>query len=392
MGGSFCRRFIVLTSGVCFGLSGASLPCRAQQASAQSPYTIPVTVRRVVLDVVVHDAQGNPVQSLKKKDFAVFEEGKHQEIRSFEEYDFKPPASFVAPKIPPLPPDTYVNAATQPEQGPLYVIVYDAVHMEFDTEDAEDQGDQIQARKQLAAFLATKPAGTRFALFLLSNDFRLLEGFTTDPNKLLEAFDEHRKEGHIPWKFVMGPNSGRYDTALPFVVMRFLGHYLEGLPGRKNLIWLSSHFPVAVPMFAMQAQVVGNVMAPSSASNLQAQGFDGSAPTTMGEAWDFKIMKQAIDALNAAQVSVYPVNVAGLKLSAAQGGIDTVADNIAQATGGRAYYNDNDLKDAMERATADGENYYELTYSPGALKEDGSMRHIHVELDRKGCTLEYRRY
>ncbi len=364
----------------------------AKQAPTPAPYTIPVTVRRVVLDVVVKDANGNPVRGLRKKDFTVYEQKKQQEVRSFEEVDFSPPTNVTAPKLPQLPPDTYMNVATTPEAGPLYVIVYDAVHMEFDTEDAEDSGDQIQARKQLAEFLASKPAGTRFALFLMTCDMRLIQGFTTDPNKLLEAFDVNRKQGHIPYKFLMGPNCGRADPTLPYMVMRFLGHYLEGLPGRKNLIWLSSHFPVDVPMFGLQNQNVGNVMTPGADAPMQAQGFDGNAPTTMGESWDAKVMKQAIDALNAAQVSVYPVNVAGAKIAAAQGGIDTDADHIAAVTGGRAYYNTNDLKGAIEKATEDGANYYEMTYSPADMKEDGKQRTILVDVNHKGYKLEYRRF
>lgn len=396
---SLLRRtgFPVLTTAFCLFLIGGSQSGYAQRSagrpnisSNKSPYTIPVTVRRVVLDVVVTDSQGHPVHGLKKKDFSVSEEKKQQEIRSFEEFDFDTPSNFVAPKLPPMPPDTFMNVATAPERGPLYVIVYDAVHMEFDPEDSMDQGDQIQARKQLAAFVATKPAGTRFALFMLGTDFRLLQGFTTDPNKLLEAFDVNRKEGHIPYRFLYGPNSGRADLDLPYEVMRFIGHYLEGLPGRKNLIWLSSHFPAAVPMFAVQeAAGTGGTAA------FQAQGFDSSAPTTMGESWDAKVMKQAIDALNAAQVSVYPVDVAGLKPDAAQGGIDTIADNIAGATGGHAYYNTNDLKAAIESATEDGSSYYEISYSPGEMKEDGRQRNIVVKIDRndrKGYKLEYRRY
>jgi VWFA-related protein len=393
--------FLVLATLSCVVLLSTAISSHAQRGasrpnvgskSAPAPYTIPVTVRRVVLDVVVTDAQHNPVQGLTKKDFSVFEDKKQQEIRSFEEYDFRPPSNAAPPKLPPLPPDTYVNAATTQERGPLYIIVYDAVHMEFDTEDAEDSGDQIQARKQLAAFLASKPSGTRFALFLLANDFRLLQGFTTDPNKLLAVFDVNRKEGHIPYKFLMGPNTGRADPDLPFIVMRFLGHYLEGLPGRKNLIWMSSHFPVDVPMFGLQNQTVGNVMSAGPGAAMQAQGFDGNAPTTLGESWDAKIMKQAIDALNAAQVSVYPVNVAGLNTAAAAGGIDTIADNIATATGGHAYYNTNDLKGAIEKATEDGASYYEISYAPTNMKEDGRQRNIQVNMDRKGYNLEYRRY
>jgi VWFA-related protein len=364
---------------------------RPNMSSNKSPYTIPVTVRRVVLDVVVTDNHGNPIQGLKKKDFSVYEEKKSQEIRSFEEVTYNPGTNFAAPKIPAMPPDTYLNVATAPESGPLNVIVYDAVHMEgADPMSSTGATDQIVARKQLEAFLANKPDGTRFSLFLLAKDFRLLQGFTTDKSKLLEAFDLHRKDGSIPQNFLYGDNYGKADTDLPFYVMTFLGHYLEGLPGRKNLIWLSSNFPSEVPLFGIQALVVGNVMAPSSSSPLQAQGFDGAAPTTMGETWDFKVMKQAIDALNAAQVSVYPVNVSGLKPEL--NGIDTIADHIANATGGRAYYNTNDITRAITDATVNGANYYEITYSPSDAKEDGTIRRIRVNLNRKDCLLEYRRY
>ncbi len=374
----------------CLVLLSGSASCHAQRggmsrpniSSNKRPYTIPVTVRRVVLDVVVTDGHGNPVTGLKKKDFSVLEDKKQQDIRTFEEFDFDSQANFVAPKLPPMPPDTYMNVATTPERGPLYVIVYDAVHMKTE--------DQPQARKQLADFLASRPEGTRFALFLLAKDFRLLQGFTTDTNKLLATFDQHRKDGDIPQVFLYGANYGSADVDMPFDVMRFIGHYLEGLPGRKNLIWLSSEFPASVPLFAIQDMVVGNVMSAPAGSPLQAQGFDGSSPTTMGESRDAQVMRQAIDALNAAQVSVYPVNVSGLKPELI--GIDTIADKIANATGGRAYYNTNDYSAAMKDAVKNGATYYEMSYSPSDAKDDGSMRKINVKLDKKGYLVEYRRY
>jgi hypothetical protein len=136
--------------------------------------------------------------------------------------------------------------------------------------------------------------------------------------------------------------------------------------------------------------VVGNVMNAAQGSPLQAQGFDGSAPTTMGDSWDFKVLKQALDALNAAEVSVYPVNVAGLKPELV--GIDTIADHIANVTGGRAYYNTNDFSAAMKDAVKNGSTYYEMSYSPTNPKADGSVRRIIVNLGKKGYTLEYRRY
>lgn len=385
--------FVVMQSGRA-QRGGARTPNPNSKVS--QPYTIPVMVRRVVLDVVVTDGHGNAIQGLKKNDFTVYEDKHEQKVRSFEEVDFDTPKDAGIAKLPPLPPDTYMNVATAPERGPLYVIVYDAVHMEgANLMSSTGMTDQIAARKQLADFLGNKPAGTRFALFLLAQDFRLLQGFTTDPNKLLEAFDLHRKDGHIPLMLMTGDNLGKADPDLPFTVMRFLGHYLEGLPGRKNLIWMSSSFPAFVPMFAVQAAVAtsqgsAGEMTPTSNAPVQAQGFDSSAPLTLGESWDQKIMKQAIDALNAAQVSVYPIDVAGLKPEL--NGIDTIADHIADATGGRAYYNTNDIAGAIEKATINGASYYELSYMPGDTREDGKMRQIRVNLDKKGDVLQYRRY
>lgn len=356
-------------------------PARAQNSST---YTIRRTVRRVVLDIVVTDAQHHAVRGLTPRDFSVFEDSQPQQIRSFDEADFDPASRFTPPHLAPLPPGMYMDAATVAERGPLYAIVYDAVHMR--------QEDQPQARKQLADFLASKPSGTRFALFLLAGNFRLLQGFTTDASQLLAAFDPHRKEGHIPQVFLMGLNAGATDTDLPFEIMSIVGHYLEGLPGRKNLIWFSSEFPMSAGLVlpGLQANTVGNAMAPAPGSPLQAQGFDGVTSTPVDNSRSQRIMKQAIDALNAAQVSVYPVNVGGLKPELA--GIDPVADRIATVTGGRAYYNTNDFRGALEDATENGASYYEISYAPANAREDGKMRRIRVSLDREGLQLAYRRY
>ena len=80
------------------------------------------------------------------------------------------------------------------------------------------------------------------------------------------------------------------------------------------------------------------------------------------------MMKEAIDCAE---------RRAGVRLSgergrtkpdAAAGGIDPIADNIANATGGHAYYNTNDISGAIQRATEDGSSYYEMTYSPSRLQ------------------------
>jgi hypothetical protein len=64
---------------------------------------------------------------------------------------------------------------------------------------------------------------------------------------------------------------------------------------------------------------------------------------------------------------------------------------IADATGGRAFYGTNDLATALTEATETGGHYYTLTYSPSNQDYNGHLRHIHVELAKRGYHLAYRR-
>ena len=346
------------------GIFGA----RAQQTA---PYTFRRTVRRVVVDVVVTDGHHHVIHGLKRKDFRVFEDNHEQDLRSFESFNLDGDQAFVPPPVPDLPPNTFMDVPKEPERGPLYVIVYDAVNMGGEG----DYSDQVFARKQLSDFLASKPAGTRFELYYLGEDLRLMQGFTTDPQKLLDAFDVHRKEGHIPWVFLYAANYGSGDFSLPFQVMVFIAKNLEGLPGRKNIIWLASKFPVP-----FEGQLSGG----------GPTGAGGGAGANMDTILQQEALREAADTLNYAQVSVYPISVAGLNPQSGWGGIDSIAQQMADSTGGQAYYNRNDLGHALEIATQDGGSYYEMTYAPPDHNFDGKLHKIKVQLDKPGYTLEYR--
>jgi Ca-activated chloride channel family protein len=59
----------------------------ALPAQEQEPFTVKVDVALVTVDVVVSDAAGRPVTTLTKDDFEIYEDGKLQDIRSFEPVD-----------------------------------------------------------------------------------------------------------------------------------------------------------------------------------------------------------------------------------------------------------------------------------------------------------------
>src|ERR1039457_5628344 len=56
----------------------------AQPAPAQAPgATIRATASEVLLDIVVRDKHGKPVNNLKASDFEIYEVGARQEVKSF---------------------------------------------------------------------------------------------------------------------------------------------------------------------------------------------------------------------------------------------------------------------------------------------------------------------
>ena len=199
-----------------------------------------------------------------------------------------------------------------------------------------------------------------------------------------------------------------------------LGRYLSSLPGRKNLIWFSGSFPL-------------NYLP----DNNNAQEFMAVA--------DFQDdVRKTTDLLARSQVAVYPVDGRGLFLNGAfaasqneqemakisayghapaagkgpglfhtssQSSRDqagsfsdsmhqfarmTSAEHatmteIADNTGGKAFFDTNGLKDAVEKAVSDGSNYYTLAYTPPDPKLDGSYRRIEVKVDRPDLRLSYRK-
>jgi len=66
-------------------------------------------------------------------------------------------------------------------------------------------------------------------------------------------------------------------------------------------------------------------------------------------------------------------------------------EEMAAATGGKAFVNTNGLKEAVEKAIEAGSNYYTIAYTPTNRKWNGDYRKIQVKLDRTGVTLAYRR-
>jgi hypothetical protein len=174
--------------------------------------------------------------------------------------------------------------------------------------------------------------------------------------------------------------------------LKALAHALSGYPGRKNLIWLSESFPF-------------NIFPDVDAASL-AVGGNWSAVRDYSR----DVMRTA-DILTDAQVAVYPVdarglvggysvpNIAGSSMRGAVAGnpdLNGVTEShgtmneLAGRTGGRAFYNRNDLDTAVLTSIEDGSIYYTLAYYPENKDWNGKFRKINIKTNRAGTKLRHR--
>jgi hypothetical protein len=65
-------------------------------------------------------------------------------------------------------------------------------------------------------------------------------------------------------------------------------------------------------------------------------------------------------------------------------------EQVAEESGGTAYYNSNSLDGMLTKALESGREYYTLSYVPPRKKDDGRYHTIHVEVNRPGVKLVYR--
>jgi VWFA-related protein len=333
-------------------LAGQPAPPLPQEP--EPSVTIRQTVQRVILDVMVRDDDGKPVHGLKADDFSITEDKQPQRVLSFDVYDFDKPSISRAPNAPPLPPHVFENIPATPERGPLYIMLLDLVNTEME--------DQMRGRQQVLKFIRNKPPGTRFALFVTSDKLYLAQGFTDDKDLLYTAVNSKKPKAHVPRVFLLAHNYGYGDPYTAVDMLTHIGDYLDGIPGRKNLIWVAGTFPLS--------------MSPQ----------EGNSPLA-------DAIKAEINSLAQAEVAVFPVDVTGVDPNPAFSNMNASQASeelVASATGGRAVYSDNGVADVLSTVTEDGGNYYTLTYSPPNHGEDDSCHNIAVKVGKEKYQLSYR--
>jgi VWFA-related protein len=351
----------------CFALLSL-LPLTGQDAQPQNQNqpakpTFRTTTRLVVVDIVATDKDGNPVKDLKAEDFKVTENNDEQTISDF---SFHQPGS-VAATGQQLPANIFSNAPRYSGNSALNIILLDAINTDF--------SNHAYAQDMLIKYLASNPKLQPTAVYALETNLRLLHDFTTDPQALRDAITHYKGIGvsHLPTaEAAASPFSQRgtfrnvpRGRSAAFRGMTFLAQTLAGYPGRKNLIWISDGFPISLyPDTTMSDEI------------LLTEDFS-------------PFVEKIADDLMASQVALYPISAAGVSKDD-QFSAQSAMAGMAQRTGGKTFFNRNDIDTGVRTSLDDGATYYTLEYYPANRKWDNKFRHIRVKASRSGVKLQYR--
>jgi VWFA-related protein len=359
----------------------------AAGAAQSSAPNLTVNARLVVLDVVVTDKSGKPVDGLTAQDFHVYEDGQLEPIRSFE-----PPSEHTTPAPPDgtaLEGDDASSAATlDPAHpaafglGPVTVLVLDQLNTHF--------ADSSFARRELRDYLAKQPALLPHPTSLLTvydNNFKQLEGFTRSRDALLHALEAAPTK--YDWKL---EESGKSNDGPAFRLsqtLRALEQIAESyapIRGRKNLIWVGGGFPTLDPTVLEgkdAAEVhddLEHVTNRLLATRVTLYAVD---PTSTAAG-----MTEITDSSQLAFAQLAGNEVAG---AGDPYGVNDDFDRLGPVTGGRVIRGMNNIAaqigDSIELAT----HYYTLAYAPSSASQAATpYRKIRVVCLRPGLTVATR--
>ncbi len=405
----------------------AAVPSTTSQTSAQSAPeitqheetpTFKVKVNLVEVRVVVRDAKGKAIGNLKQEDFQLLDNGKPQVISKFsvERSDAKPPAPHEEPAN---TEEAAAPATVQPVIPARYIAyLFDDMHTQI--------GDLAQARNAATRQIQDLQPADRAAIYTTSGQVRL--DFTDDRAALIAALNrivphslshtdltpcpdisyyvadaiENRHDAqatqvaaadavncgaaatatvtkglpagqslslgnpvglvHTVARRVL--ETGEQEIQISLTTLQDVVRRIASMPGQRIIILVSPGF-MNINALPMQSEIANRAL------------HSGVVINSLDPAGLYTNMPDA-----SAQRSPSP-NIAAPVLQyqtmEQQANRDILAD-LADATGGSFFHNNNDLNEGFRRLAGAPEFSYLLGFAPENLKTDGKYHKIKVAL------------
>jgi VWFA-related protein len=376
------------------------VPAAAQQSAQTpaSPGSIRVTTELVLVNVVARDKKGNLVRDLKKEDFTLLEDGKKQEISSF---DFEnvdqvitaggaeATVSGAAGEASLLRTAKKAEPSLDARDRRLMLLFFD-----FSAMDPEQIDRAVDAAKK---FVSTKmqPADL-IGLVSLATNMRVDLDFTDDRDKLMKVLSAYTSgEGQGFDSGSTGSSEGTAETSGAFtaddsdyntfsadrklLALQSLMQALGKLPQKKSLIYFSNGISQSGVdnQSALRATTAAAVKANVSIYSLDIRGLQAFPPG--GEAQAASLHGQ----------SAYSGQSVLNDLNSNASSQETLA-TLSSDTGGKAFFDSNDFSGVFSQVQKDTSAYYVLGFTSNNPLKDGRFRHLKVQANRPDLKLDYR--
>jgi VWFA-related protein len=369
-------------------LSGLILPAQAQQ-------TIQANTRLVQINVLAQDSKGQPISDLTQQDFTLQVSGRDRPIQVFSVErngapGLKPAATAQLP---------FSNRSASGDPN-LVIILFD----EYNTASM----DVSRARKQLIDVFSRLAPNSRIALYLLTNELKILLDFTTD-HAALEA----ELAGHAPApgfttegsELGVGSDTGSpaltaalnraesmikdardaHRTEVSLRALNLIAAHVAGIRGRKTLVWLTGGVPV----------LIGYNPATFGASRAGQRDLSPEVIRTTRNLERADIAVDTVDLRGVRPDDQARIANTRRPMGTRQPAFDTDPNydammTLAKETGGEVFRNTNDVGRAVQRAVDDSQVSYALGFYASQDELDGSYRPFHVRTRSHGAHLRYR--
>jgi VWFA-related protein len=372
-------------------------------SSAQAPdatpggFVLKMNADLVLTNVVARDANtGELVQGLKQSDFSIYENGKKQQIDTFDFESVDKAEPLNEPTVSGLAAGISGNAnkavvVAKPEDlrnHRLIVMFFDLTSMQ-----PEDLDRSVAAAKD---FLKNKmQSADLVALVSLGNTLKVDQDFTVDKDALMNEVGVYN--GTEGQGFAQGatansnqaedttgytPDESEYNdinTDRELFALRAVAKSLEKITEKKSLLYFSG--------------------------GIQRSGIENQAS-----------LRSAINEAVRANLAIYSVDTRGLQAISPLGDASTgslrgtgafnggallnnmnanfatqeVMATLSTDTGGKAFFDSNDFAPAFAQVERDTSAYYAIGFHSSNPARDGKYRKLTIKIDRPGVKLEYR--
>ncbi len=395
---SWIDKAIAIGLALALPLGAQDAPKPSSDSSAQqSGFTLKVNAELVLTNVVARDAKtGEIVRGLKQSDFTVLENGKKQEIASFDfqSVDMATPlneATISGLAAGTTGPGSKAVAVAKPEElrnHRLIVMFFDLTSMQpEDLDRAVDAAKDFLKKKMQAADLV--------ALVSLGDTLKVDQDFTADKDALVNEVGVYN--GTEGQGFAQGanansnqvedttgytPDESEYNdlnTDRELFALRAVSKSLEKISEKKSMLYFSG--------------------------GISRDGIENQAS-----------LRAAINAAVRANLAVYSVDTRGLQAISALGDASTgslrgqggynggslmsnmnanfatqeVMATLSSDTGGKAFFDSNDFAPAFAQVQRDTSAYYAIGFHSTNPARDGKYRKLSIKINRPGIKLEYR--